>query len=880
MDADRPVLPMPGLKFGPIEVHPQQRRLLVEGRDVAIGSRAFDVLVALAERPGCLVSKNDLLELAWPGVVVEENNLQVQVSSLRKVLGPSSIATIPGRGYRFTLVRDDADAAAQETRRNRPPHDVRAAAASLAPAIDELYGREHDIVCIADLVRRHKLVTVVGPAGIGKTRLARAVVERLYDEFPHGTRFVELAPLGGPALLGVTVAAALGVPVSDERSARTSIVNALADQRMLLVLDNCEHLLDEVDLLVAALRTGAPGVHILATTQEVLRHADEHRYRVEPLAVPEESTIAVARRAGAVELFMARAQAVDPRLTLTDANVAAVVEICRRLDGIPLALELAAGRLPLLGIDGVRARLNERFLLLTAGSRIALRRHQTLRAALEWSHALLAEDEQTVFAKLGVFAGSFSLEAAQKLAAGEGMDEWCVLDHLSALVDKSLVGVEGGEPPRYRMLETTRAFALERLAHAGATQETMRRHAHVMLDVFEDFHREHEMHCPAAAAERLAPDHDNLRSALHWACSNDCDAGIAVSLLGFAGSPSGYLRHVALRAEAWAMCEMVRPLAGAATSVAQAARFWLACTLHGGDNAPAVAVEDGRRAVELFRGLGDDAGRYLACNYLAFALLQTGRIEEAHARLEALALHDPAWPEALRMRVDNVAILIYIECKRVDDARSHAEGYLVAARGKGNVREERTAFSLLVDVEVLAGNVHRAASVAAEALALRPPEADRISASNRSSDGLNLRIFATAFTLAGRLAEADALYREALARARPSFGTSAFVLLDAATLLARRGRFDDAARVRAYAAQAYDRSGRRPRRVARELDERLRATLARERSPEVLARLYDEGRAWSDEEACARAFPPLPSISVVPAAAIVEARRGSRAGAA
>jgi predicted ATPase/DNA-binding winged helix-turn-helix (wHTH) protein len=849
---------VPGLLFGPIEVQPQQRRLIVEGRDVPVGARAFDVLVALAERAGSLVSKNDLLELAWPGVVVEENNLQVQVSTLRKVLGPQAIATIPGRGYRFTLTHDAADSTPSERRPSRRGGSAPASSVGSAPVIDDLYGRDHDIVCVADLVKRHKLVTVVGPAGIGKTRLAHAVVERVRDEFAEHARIIELAPMGDAALVSVSIAACLGIPVRDQTSARRLIVQALADQQMLLVLDNCEHLLDEVDHLVAALRTGAPGVHILATSQEVLRHADEHRYRLEPLAVPEEATVAAARRAGAVELFMARAQAVDPRMLLTETNVGAVVEICRRLDGIPLALELAAARLPLLGLDGVRARLNQRFLLLTAGSRVALRRHQTLRAALEWSCGLLADDEQAVFAKLGVFAGSFSLEAAQRLAAGDGRDEWSVLDHLSALVDKSLVVVESGEPPRYRMLETTRAFALERLAQSGGTQETMRRHAQVMLDVFEDFHREHVMHCPASTAERLSPDHDNLRTALRWACGQDGDPGIAVALLGAAGSPSGYLRHVALRAEAWSMCESVRPLAGGATSDAQAARFWLACTLHGSDNAPSVAIEDGHRAVALYRRLGDRVGLYLACSYLAFALLQTGRTADANARLsEALELRDPSWRESLRMRVDNVAVLIYLESERIEDARTHAIDYLAFARRIGDIREERTAASLVVDVELLAGNVDRAVAEAAEALSMRPPDADRNSPSNRSSDGLNLRIFATAFVLAGRLDEADSIYREALARARRSFGTSAFVLFDAATLLARRGDLDTAARVRSYAEQAYERSGRRPRRMARELDERLCAMLVAQRSSEVLDRLYEEGRAWTDEEACASAFPSI-----------------------
>ena len=211
--------------------------------------------------------------------------------------------------------------------------------------------------------------------------------------------------------------------------------------------------------------------------------------------VPDQGTLNTARGAGAIELFMARAQAVDVRVRLTESNVAAVVEICRRLDGIPLAIELAAARIALLGIDGVRSRLDERFRLLTAGSRLALRRHQTLRAALEWSYGLLSTSEQEVFTKLGVFAGSFSLESAQQIAANDRMDEWRVLDHLGALIDKSLVVAEGDENPRYRMLETTRAFALERLVDAGATQQAMRRHAEVMLAAFTRFHRDHFAGC-------------------------------------------------------------------------------------------------------------------------------------------------------------------------------------------------------------------------------------------------------------------------------------------------------------------------------------------------------------------------------------------------
>jgi predicted ATPase/DNA-binding winged helix-turn-helix (wHTH) protein len=844
---------MADLRFGSVKIHPHERRLIVDGRDVPLGARALDVLVVLAERAGSLVSKNELLETVWPDTVVEENNLQVQVSTLRKVLGPHAIATIPGRGYRFTLTQTDD---APREKRALPPPAVEGPRTASTPLID-LYGRDDDLARVTSLVRSHELVTVVGSAGIGKTRLARAVAQTLAEAFSDGAQVIELAPLADPALVPMTVASVLGIAVGDARSALDVVVQALTEQRLLLVLDNCEHLLDSVDRTVAALRKGAVGVHILATSQEVLKHPDEHVHRLGPLAVPEQSTLQLARRAGAVELFMARTQAVDPRTVLSESNIGAVVEICRRLDGIPLAIELAAARVPLLGIDGVRARLDERFRLLMSGSRLALRRHQTLRAALEWSHGLLSQDEQQVFAKLGVFAGSFSLESAQQLAATQDMDEWVVLDHLGALVDKSLVVVEGVEHPRYRMLETTRAFALESLAEMGLTPRTTRRHAEVMLAAFERDPRDHLVGLSPQEAERLSADHDNLRSALRWACSEEGDAELAVALVGAAGAPMGYLRYVALRAEAWDFCQMVRPLVNPAMRAQKAAQFWLACAHHGGDLSPAVAIEDGERAVALYAELKDSAALYVALNYLAFPLLQVGRVSEAATRLqEALRLRDPAWPAPLRFRVDNFAALLYLAQDEVDKARRHATAYLLGAQQDGDFRQQRTAFAIVAEVAMMAGDVEGAAATAAEALAARP-SADYVSSpSNRSGDGLSLRSFATALTLAGRLDEAEPVYREALTRAKRSFGTSAYVLIDMATYLAHRGDFANAARVRAYAAQAYAQSGRRPRGLAPRLDESLGAMLAEKLSPDELSRLYEEGRSLTDDAACAIVFPP------------------------
>lgn len=295
---------------------------------------------------------------------------------------------------------------------------------------------------------------------------ADVAVESAAD-FPDGVWWVELAASSDGARVPSALARALGMQLPGDRLPVDAVASLLASQRLLLVLDNCEHLSDAFAEFIDSVRAAAPHVRFPATSQETPKTAEEHIHRVGRLAVPVDGEAANASHAGAVELFVARAQGVDPSFALTPAHAPAVIEICRRLDGIPLAIELAAARLPLLGLEGLPARLDERFNILTAGARVVLRRHQTLRSTLEWSYGLLTPEEQTVFRRLGIFAGSFTLEAAQHVASDGRIDAWTALDHFGALVDKSPVLAVGDPVPRYRLLETTRAHALERLAEAG-----------------------------------------------------------------------------------------------------------------------------------------------------------------------------------------------------------------------------------------------------------------------------------------------------------------------------------------------------------------------------------------------------------------------------
>ena len=836
-------------RFDRFELRPRDRCLLDDGKPVPIATRAFDVLVMLVERAGDLVSKEELLQTAWAGLVVEENNLQVQVSTLRKLLGPQTIATVPGRGYRLATPVSSAESGA------------RAAAAASEPAKTEpplsnddassIYGRDEDLLALRNLISAHALVTIVGPAGIGKTRVAEALARDVRDVFAEGVRVIEFAQLADPALLTVTVSRALRIAISDPDSALELTAQALAGQHVLLVLDNCEHLLDAVDRLVSDLRKHAPTVHVLVTSQELLRHPDEHVYRIGPLALPAEATAASARSAGATELFVARVQALEPRFELTDANVRAVIDICRRLDGIPLALELAAARVPLLGLEGVRERLDERFRLLTAGSRLALRKHQTLRAALEWSYSLLSEPEQRVFDRLGVFAGGFSLDEAQQLARDDAIDDWAVLDHLGALVNKSLVIAEAGTATRYRMLETARAFALERLASRHGTSHMMRRHGEVMRALFERFWSDtvRDVAVSARFAE-FAPDLDNLRGAVRWAM--EADLRTAVALVGAAGA-SYYLDWLQVKSEGWSWCRSLKPVIDDAIPPLEAARFWLACAELGTATSLDVVAHDARKAIAIYRDAADRRGLYQSCNALCYALTLAGRIDEASQAFEEMTKWlDTAWPAWFRAMLPNMASMLFAEAEQEDKAREYILEQLALDRQSRNLSGELNALGMLVDQDVRQGHAERAVETAREIVARYQPDLGFDTA-------LTLCKSATALMAAGHLDEAETIYRQALSSLRRNYGSGAFVLDDMALLLARRGCIDDAARVSAYAEAVYARLGRQPRLVARRNRERLLALLSDERSADALAKLFEEGRRLTEDEACALACPLEPA---------------------
>src|ERR1700719_1158326 len=515
------------VEFGHFRVVPRRRELLADDRPIHLGGRSFDVLMALIEGQGAVVAKDTLMDRVWPHRLGEENSLHFQISALRDALGAerSLIRTISGRGYQFTgEIRTVAasphaqvitDTVAPVAAPPRPP-------TNLPEPVSELIGRDVEVEEVLGLTATHRLVTLTGAGGIGKTRLGLEVARRLLPEFADGVWIIELAPLSDPDLVPATVATALGLDLAGGAVSPERVANALAAKQLLLVLDNCEHLVEAAASMTEALLRANPEMRVMATSREPLRAEGECLYRVPPLAVPMEGSRDAEDplRYGAVRLFVARARAAEPQLSPDGCVAVAIAAICRHLDGIPLAIELAAARTNALGVEELAARLDDCLHLLTGGRRTALPRHQTLRATLDWSHQLLPELERVVLRRLAIFAGGFTLQAATTVAATDEIGGLDIVDCAANLVAKSLVTADlGGATEWYRLLETTRAYALEKLTQSGEFEQLARRHAEYCRDLFERAEVELQTRPASEWLAAYGRRIDNLRAALDWAFS-------------------------------------------------------------------------------------------------------------------------------------------------------------------------------------------------------------------------------------------------------------------------------------------------------------------------------------------------------------------------
>jgi predicted ATPase/DNA-binding winged helix-turn-helix (wHTH) protein len=521
---------------GAWEVNLATRELRANGVAVPIGSRAFEIVGMLAKAAGEVVTKDDFMQHVWSGIVVEDNTIQVHISAIRKALGPDRgmLKTVPGRGYcllgNWTIRQGNTPSKPDSLERAdaAAPHSF---LTNVPVAASALVGRETAVLHLCDLVSAYRAVTLTGPGGIGKTVLASEVARRLFPKTESDIFFVELAPLSAPELVASTVASVLGLRLGGDGISPESVARAIGNKKLLLVLDNCEHVIDAAARLVETLVRQCPRTSVLATSRELLRIQGESVFHVAPLEVPspEQEASGDVLEHNAVQLFIARMRSLQADFVARGENLPAIAAICRRLDGIPLAIELAVARAATLGIAEVAGRLDDRFRLLTGGRR-TLPRHQTLRATLDWSYSLLPAEERVVFRRLAVFAGVFDLAAACAIVASPEITSPQVIEHLSALVAKSLVVAESdGTVVRYRLLDTPRSYAREKLDESGEREELARRHAAYHLDLLERAEPEWESRRAELVSE-FRGYVDDVRTAMDWAFSPVGDGLLGVAL--------------------------------------------------------------------------------------------------------------------------------------------------------------------------------------------------------------------------------------------------------------------------------------------------------------------------------------------------------------
>ncbi|MGE8186796.1 ATP-binding protein [Pseudomonas sp. NPDC086278] len=525
--------PEQALHFGPYRIYPGQRLVMEADQPLRLGRRAMDILLILLEHAGNVVSKQQLIAGVWPKSVVEDINLRVHMAALRKALGDGQagqryIVTVAQRGYSFvapySLERIEQ---APQTKGCDPSGH------NLPVRHTRMIGRKTLVDNLVAQLPRQRFITLVGPGGIGKTTVALRVAEQLIGRYRDGIRLLDLAPLHDPLMITTHLATLLDLSLHDGEPTN-SLAAFLRDRQMLLVIDNCEHLIDAIALLSESILRAAPEVHILATSRESLRAEGEFVQRLESLDCP--PPIAVLDRAqaltfSALQLFIERAMASHDSFELSDAELPLLTEICHRLDGIPLAIELAAAQVGHFGLSGLLTQLQGSFRLLTQGGQSTLGRHQTLRATLDWSFELLNPCEQTCLRRLSVFRGGFTLESAAAVIVGEHIEPDKVFGSITQLVAKSLLNVEvGDEEVFYRLLDTTRGYALEKLDQTSDLPDTRERHAQRCLALMHQAQHDWELIATGLWIERYARGLEDIRAALDWGLNGSGPQLLAIRL--------------------------------------------------------------------------------------------------------------------------------------------------------------------------------------------------------------------------------------------------------------------------------------------------------------------------------------------------------------
>jgi predicted ATPase/DNA-binding winged helix-turn-helix (wHTH) protein len=844
--------------FGRYRLVPDRRALFAGGQEISIRSRAFDLLLALVERREQTVPKDELIKLVWPGRLVEEGNLTVHIAALRKVLGKGVIATLPGRGYRF--VAPVAEATSSEmapsgaeqkttdlTRLGAPLAEFGTAfLPDTAPRpLTRLIGRAGDLDRAEALLGNSRLVTVVGAGGIGKSRLALAVADRARRNFPDGVCVVDLGPVEDPDLVATAIASALVIDVRDA-NVLLGITIFLSTRRALLVMDGCEHLVRAVAGVAEAILQSCPNVAILATSREPLRAEGESLHRLKPLKMaPAMADIRADQLDDypASELFVERARAVLGEFAPTDAEARDVVEICRRLDGIPLAIELAAPALQALPLAELRERLNSRFGLLMAGRRTALPRQQTLKATIGWSLDLLDHAELHLLLRLSVFSGGWTAKAAAS-AAGRPGEEDETLRLIAVLIDKSLVHADLTQAqPRYRMLDATRYYAAERLSVQELAEAR-----HSLTRWLSKTYARAEDDWPYMADEHwfqlYAPELENLRAGLAWAFGPHGDEPLGIELTSYTEHVWGELSLVEL--QHW--FDLAISKITEATPPDVAGRLWLGrCGWLALGETEALSAS--RHAIALFRIAGNQLNLGRALWRHAFQLLALGHVDGAEPYLqEARQLLRGIRESKALVSWFRVQALARSHQGKLDSAHDCLGKALSLARRLQSRRDIALTLGSIAETHFAAGRLNDAIETAREALASLEPAQDRS---------------AWVQHIAGALAS-YLLAKGDIAQARPI----AAARLEAARIMGLRHEVvDNFERLGLIAAiegdiataghlLGYSQAYRSERKTLRSfssmaVQDRLQAELHKRLSAGELQRLIEEGAQFSDDEAVA-----------------------------
>jgi predicted ATPase len=709
-------------------------------------------------------------------------------------------------------------------------------------------GREHDVAKVKELLERHRLVTLVGSGGVGKTRLAVQVGVELLDGCPDGVWFVDLAPIADRELVSSVIAQTLGMSQQEGRRVDESIPPWLERKQLLLVFDNCEHVLETIAPLAAAILRVAPQVRVLTTSRQALEIGGEAVVRVPSLDVPHtiaDLSASAVMEFAAVALFVSRATLADQSFALTDDTAPIVADICRRLDGIPLAIELAAARVKVLSIPHLAERLNERFKLLTGGSRDVLPRQKTLHALLEWSYDLLAPQEQLLFARLGIFAGGFALDAATSVCGGDGLDELEILDLLGSLTDKSLVVADtSGKHERYRLLESTAAYALEKLGASGEREALARRHAEYFRDRALAADESLGKGSTVAWLAGVELELDNFRAALAWALTHGNDAMLGGAI---AGALSGLWGNAGLSVEGRYWISLALERVSDAEQSHVTARLWSASSaLSSGKRAHDAA----ERAMQLYASVGDARRAAGAQSQVAFSLYQMGRLDEAKATSQQALAASRACGDASNAG-GSLNVLAAIESNRdVGAARELYAQALTAFKTLGD--ESGTALVLinLAELEFADGHPEQALRAASEALEIhtRGRNANFISAGHNNSGAYHIAL--------GDLAGARDSVREGLRVSRQARHELliAFALQHFALLAGLGGDVRRGAQLLGYVNAQYTALGMQRESTERWGYDKLMAALRETLSADEIAQLGADGAAWSEDQAAAEAL--------------------------